>query len=152
MGNYICLDNKDFEPYGLNQISETVFQKRNLLIGKNGAGKTRFLHARLASLKNNVSSGTVVAFLDFSSFHINGKKSVPQEEDQSSNVYDLIFNGVPVDFSNFLNIIDDGNESLVEDLFMQLNMRAPASRNQAANRLGDINKLLRDLIGYAIFY
>lgn len=152
MGNYICLDNKDFEPYGLNQISETVFQKRNLLIGKNGAGKTRFLHARLASLKNNVSSGTVVAFLDFSSFHINGKKSVSQEEDQSSNVYDLIFNGVPVDFSNFLNIIDDGNESLVEDLFMQLNMRAPASRNQAANRLAEINKILRDLIGYAIFY
>ena len=151
MSKCICLENRDFEPYGLNQISENIFQKRNLLIGKNGAGKTRFLHARLESLKKRTPKGTVVVFLDFSSFHINGRKNITQEEEQNSNVYDLLFNDIPVDFLDFLNVIDSGNESLIEDLLVQLGMRAPASRRQANDRLEEINKLLRDLLGYTIF-
>lgn len=150
MGKCICLEDQDFEGYGLIRISETVFQKRNLLIGKNGAGKTRFLRARLESLQKCRPNGYVVVFLDFSSFHINNSQRLPQEDGQNSNVYDLLFNNVPIDFSDFLNVIDRGNESMIEDLFVQIGMNAPASRRQATERLADINVLLLDLIGYTI--
>lgn len=151
MNDCIHLENRDFESYGLNHIAENIFQKRNLLIGKNGVGKTRFLHARLDGLKRSKPEDTVLIFLDFSSFHINGRQNRTQE-DQDSNVYDLLFNDVPVDFLDLLNVIDSGNESMIEDLLVQLSMRAPTSRNRASNRLERINEQLRDLLGYTVIY
>lgn len=150
MNRCVRLESKDFEAFGLMLSKDIVYQKRNLLIGKNGAGKTRFLRARMESLKKRKPKETIPVFLDFSSFHINGKSKPSHETEQNSNIYDLIFNDVPVDYLDFLNIIDCGNESMIEDLLVQMKMRAPASRKQASDRLADINKLLNNLIGYTI--
>lgn len=152
MGECVRMKNEDFEPFGITLGPGTVFQRRNLLIGKNGAGKTRFLRARMQSLKERKNENTIPVFLDFSSFYISGTQKLPYDIGRNSNIYDLIFYDVPIDYSNFLNIIDYGNESMIEDLRVQLQMNAPASRKQADDTLQELNKLLNGLMGCSISY
>ena len=47
---------ENFQQNGISGVAGMSFQKRNLLIGKNGAGKTRFLKSLVGTLKQQEST------------------------------------------------------------------------------------------------
>ena len=72
-GYIIFNDNREFQKLGLKNVQGTRFQRRNLLVGKNGSGKTRFLNALYSEFKSRPpSDAAAVVRLDFSNFHMSG--------------------------------------------------------------------------------
>ena len=67
-----------FREKGLDNVQNVVFSNKNLIIGENGSGKTRFLKALEREKKNNqVESGKVITlyFPEIQAFY-NSKKLI----------------------------------------------------------------------------
>lgn len=148
MENILFENTNCFDELGIEQVESIVFKKRNLLIGKNGAGKSRFLNGLQSYLKDNKKNDIMVAILDFSTFHLNGGNQSVSEN--VPDMYDVFFNNESADFSDFLNLINCGNEVVLEDLTKELSMHARITKQKAGENLRGINDFLLDLIGYQI--
>lgn len=135
---------------GLQGIASKPFQNRNLLIGKNGSGKTRFLNALREELHANPIPDTTTVILDFPSLHAATAQAAGEA---GSELYSILFSGDSADFSEFLNLVAHDNSDFILDLInTQLTMRAANPRKHAKDSLKGINSHIRDLIGYEIIF
>lgn len=151
-----------FISYGLSGLLSVTFQHRNLIIGKNGSGKSRFLHALCDMRKQNPSRGITTVILDFPSLII-PKEHNPQsqkahhsteelgQESQSADLYSILFGQGSADFTDFLALAARDSESLIADIVNTMNtIRSQNTRIQMKNGLTEINKILLDLLNYQI--
>lgn len=144
------VDVSQFLSRGLTNVSTTVFQKRNLLIGKNGSGKTRFLNALHDTLHVEQPNGMTVIKLDFSTFHLSGGQSLPEP---ASDLYSILISGDSANFFEFLGLVDQKNQDFIRDIMTaQFNIRAANPRKKAEAGLNGVNEHLKELIGYEIYF
>lgn len=147
----ICFgDASQFLNRGLTNVSDITFQKRNLLIGKNGSGKTRFLNALHDKLLVQQPEETTVVRLDFSTFHLSGGQGLPEP---ASDLYSILISGESANFFEFLGLVEQKNQDFIRDIITsQFNMRTANLRRKAEAGLTGVNKHLRELIGYEIYF
>lgn len=91
---------ENFQQNGISGVAGMSFQKRNLLIGKNGAGKTRFLKSLVGTLKQQESTQYSVVLLDFSTFHLSSNTDSQGKETTKDDVYSILFGGDVIEFSH----------------------------------------------------
>lgn len=143
-------DTSQFEKRGLTNISGITFQKRNLLIGKNGSGKTRFINALYDTLHTEQPKGMTVVRLDFSTFHLSGGQKLPEPD---SDLYSILISGDSANFFEFLDLVDQKNQDFIRDIMTaQFNIRAANPRRKAEAGLRGVNTHLKELIGYEIYF
>ena len=65
MDEFYFEDTTAFKNYGLEQVDSIRFHRNNLVIGKNGSGKTRFLKAVEAHYQQYPPKGAEVVTLYF---------------------------------------------------------------------------------------
>ena len=140
-----------FQQNGISGVEDMSFQKRNLLIGRNGAGKTRFLKSLVDTLKQQDSNQYSVVLLDFSTFHLNSNVSFQEKETTKDDVYSLLFDGDVIEFSDFLQLFDEDKENLFADIVTMLyQMRWKKGRGTVAEGLEKINELLLKIVNIRI--
>ena len=144
------VDTSQFSDRGLTNVSNSVFQKRNLLIGENGSGKTRFLNALYDQLRVEQPDGITVVKLDFSTFHLSGEQDLPEP---ASDLYSILISGDSANFFEFLGLVDKKNHDFIRDIITaQFNILATNPRRKAEAGLKELNGHLKDFIGYEIYF
>ncbi len=139
-------DDAVFQEYGLSGMAGFCFHRNNLIIGKNGAGKTRFLKA-LEKCYKNADKNVQVITLYFPEIN---SKYIPcdtLEQEGEVSLYDATFTGSPLDFQDFLKLVERDGVSFLEDLFNNLNIRAKNARKQWCEGLEKLNNFLSRLLG-----
>lgn len=144
------VDTSQFLGRGLTNVSNTIYQKRNLLIGKNGSGKTRFLNALYAKLHAEQPDGATVIKLDFSTFHLYGGHGLPEPD---SDLYSILISGDPANFFEFLDLVNQKHQDFICDIMTaQFNILAANPRKKAEAGLKSLNEHLKEFIGYEIYF
>lgn len=142
---------ENFQQNGISGVAGMSFQKRNLLIGKNGAGKTRFLKSLVGTLKQQESTQYSVVLLDFSTFHLSSNTDSQGKETTKDDVYSILFGGDVIEFSDFLQLFDEDNENLFADIVTMLyQMRWQKGRGTVSEGLDKINELLLKIVNIQI--
>lgn len=134
-----------FEELGIVDIEHATFTNRNLLIGKNGAGKSRFLKA----LKK-VYSNENTLFLDYANLRSNISQNVMESENE--DVLDLIINGQVHVAHEILGLIAANTEKVLMDLLMMSELSSQTFKSVAQSAIIDFNNYLKDLIGFEISF
>lgn len=145
---FCSLDEKHFEKdciYNVNNIS--VF-KNNVIVGENGAGKTRFLKS-LQNFRLSTRDDAIIITL----FFPNNNPIEPNKKVNSNNgefIYDILKNGDDIESTcvDFLHYIDNAEDkyTFIEDFFTNINIRAYKTQENAKKSLDKINKTFRKLL------
>ena len=144
-------DIENFKHNGISGVESISFQKRNLLIGRNGAGKTRFLKSLVDTLKQEESKKHSVVLLDFSTFHLNSNIISQGKPTTTDDLYNILFDGDIIEFSDFLELFDQDKENLFADMVTTLyQIRSKKSRGTVSQGLTKINELLLKLVNIQI--
>lgn len=137
---------KQFKISGLYDVDFTKYSLQNLIIGKNGSGKTRFLKA-LEQEKLLKKKDTVVTlyFPEINAFFNTAHKQ-PYPEDADYFTVDLLTQDAKLNFGDFLKQAEsDNGEFLVSLLKMQLIVNSRAAQ-KAKKALNNLNQLMADFL------
>lgn len=141
-------DDSMFLNQGLRGISSAVFQARNLLIGKNGAGKSRFLNALRDMRKEKPYDECTTVVLDFPSLSLSES---PTEQEPDIALYDIFIGNETANLSDFLALASQNGESFLTDMLSIIhNLQAQNTRKMHEEIFSGINDILYKLIGCRI--
>lgn len=142
-----------FEKEGLQNINQAVFAPKNLIIGKNGSGKTRFLKALEQDKKQDKTKNQIVITLYFpeiQAFYNSSLLSEKQEEETESPQeiypYDLLFGNEQYSFYDFLKIMENDRGDFLENILSVLSMKRTRKSVDAKNALDELNELLAEFL------
>ncbi len=130
-------DFTSFEAEGLNGVEKVIFTRKNLIIGKNGSGKTRFLKALEREKKGQDKNDVVITlyFPEIHSFYNAGlsESQSSASEDPATEVYpyDLLFENEDHSFYDFLKIMENDGGDFLENILTALSMRRAAASAKA---------------------
>lgn len=120
--------------YGIEKPARIEFSKRNLIIGKNGSGKTRFLKAYRDACQEK---GKKLIYIYFPA--LASKYEVEFEEvDVENALYDIVNNADDMSYDEFVKSFQYTGVSLVESFIRELNARGNSTRikaNKSINRI-----------------
>lgn len=148
--NYIRLKNdSEFSRRGLVSISDVSFQHHNLLIGKNGAGKSRFLSALRDTYNANQENNKTTVMLDFPALHLSSSK---RQDQDNTDLFSALFYGEKFSpFLNFLDLAAQNNEAFFNDIIVTLKeIKSRAIKKKMADGFSEINNILRQLLNCTI--
>ncbi len=149
---YVIFNNDgEFQKLGLKNVPGTHFQRRNLLVGKNGSGKTRFLNALYSEFKSRPpSDAAAVVRLDFSNFHLSGGKASGKPADKG--LFDILILEEEASFFDFLELAEQENLKFIHDITKSKILYTEGLRRRLDRGLGRMNDHLREFIGYEIYF
>lgn len=136
-----------FQENGIYDVNLNSFSECNLIIGKNGSGKTRFLKAleKEKSVKNDNVVVTLY-FPEIKAFFTAYDKPQISSEDTDYFTVDLLTEDTKLNFGDFLKRVEnDKGEFLTSLLQMQYIVNSKASR-KATKALRNLNKMLADFL------
>ena len=152
--DYRIADSASFQSVGLKNVDKAVFSYRNLIIGKNGSGKTRFLKVLEQEKKRNESKKEIVITLYFSEIQAfyDSLQSKPKEDaakapSQEIYPYDLLLEQEECSFYDFLKVMENDRADFLENILFVLSMRGTRKNSDAKKTLEEINLLLTEFIG-----
>lgn len=145
-----------FQKEGLKNVENAVFSARNLIIGENGSGKTRFLKTLEQEKKNRQANKEKVITLYFPEIQAFYKSNVLGTEEVEENEeeiypYDLLLGEEDSSFFDFLKVIEKDKTAFLTNMMSTLTMKGTRKNNDAKKILKDLNILLSDFIGKEIF-
>lgn len=126
-------NNPHFAQKGLIFDSNITFHNKNLLIGKNGAGKTRFLKALKEYYEEDKPVDSVVT-LFFPEIHDNKEQSI------STSLYDAIYSKESLNFQDFLRLTANDCIALIEDIYAGMNLRAARAVQRMKKDFDQLNE------------
>lgn len=134
-------DNVYFQKSGLTADGKVSFHNKNLLIGRNGSGKTRFLKALEAYYRDVPPDNETVVTLYYPEIdrHV--------EEELTISLYDAVFSEQRLSFLDFLQVASRDSVSMIEDLYTSLSMRAVNTRKKFHTKFKKLNQYLLDAVG-----
>ena len=134
---FVIHEDAIFAEDGLRGVANHRFQARNLVIGKNGSGKTRFLKAleKYYSQNRNGEQVLTLYFPEIRAMYISSE--LPESED-SVSLYDATYSDSSLSFQDFLKLVEQDGISFLEDFYSGLNVRARGTKKK---RLEDLNRL-----------
>lgn len=109
------------------------FHKRNLLIGRNGSGKTRFLKSLESYYKENNPKNEMVITLYFPEIHSN-------DVNFSACLYDAIFEKESLAFEDFLQLAEKNSIELIDDIFRAMSIQAERTQKRLQNDFKRLNQ------------
>lgn len=131
MSEYILKNKKYFTDKGLFfDDDDFYFHNKNLLIGKNGAGKTRFLKALQKYYMESTEKVSVVT-LFFPEINI-GAANV------STSLYDIIFDNEKVT-EDFLKVASKDSLSLLDDIYTTFSLKATKKQEKLKKDFDKLN-------------
>ncbi len=122
-----------FAQKGLIFDGNVTFHNRNLLIGRNGAGKTRFLKALEQYYKDSNPNASVLT-LYFPESHSN------REEISNKNLYDAIYEKDVLCYQDFLQLASKDWLALIDDIYSGMSLRAKKSAQRMQADFEQLNK------------
>lgn len=156
--DYRITDFVSFQSVGLKNVDKAVFSYRNLIIGKNGSGKTRFLKVLEQEKKRNETKKEIVITLYFSEIQAfyDSLQSKPKEDaakapSQEIYPYDLLLEQEECSFYDFLKVMENDRAAFLENILYVLSMKGTRKNNDAKKTLEEMNYLLTEFIGKRIW-
>lgn len=151
------IDYTPFQTNGLTNVEKALFSPKNLIIGKNGSGKTRFLKTLEHEKKLNNTNNHIVITLYFSEIQAfyNSEQPKLQEaatETASQEIYpfDLLLEQEEGSFYDFLKAMEKDKAGFLENFPSLLIMKGTRKSTIAKKTLADLNSLLTEFIGKQI--
>lgn len=114
-----------------------LFHKRNLLIGRNGSGKTRFLKSLENYYKENKPKNEMVLTLYFPEIHSSNINI-------SSCLYDAIFEKESLEFEDFLQLALKDSVALIDDIFRAMSIQATRTQKRLQDDFKRLNRYFND--------
>lgn len=137
-----------FETEGISNVEQTIFARHNLIIGKNGSGKTRFLKALEHDKKEHGEKKIIITlyFPEIQAFY-NTDMAVSQEdasEDLAKEIYpyDLLLRNEDHSFYDFLKIMENDKGNFLENILTALSMKKTRTTAKAKQTIDELNELL----------
>lgn len=136
-----------FAKYGIMNSAIIDLKDFNIIIGKNGAGKTRLLKALRDGLSDENMS---IIYAYFPDMHASFGMGISEEEYEIP-LYEMIFEGESIELGNFIQYIEQhGYDFLIEllrDIDKYSRYKKSVRKERAERIRDDLNKLLEMLIG-----
>lgn len=136
------------EKYGISKPENFEFSKRNLIIGKNGSGKTCLLKAVRDYFHDGYKD---VIYLYFPSLSSRFEKSF-EEENVDNTLADIVKEKEDMSFDAFVLMFQYTGVSLLETYVNDLKSRATETRKRAEKTLNLIEKNLRAFLNINILF
>lgn len=135
-----------FLKYGIKNSKMLDLKNFNIIIGKNGAGKTRLLRA----LKDGLSSDNMdIIYAYFPDMHANFGEDL-SEEKYEIPLYEMVFEGESIELGNFIQYIEQhGYDFLIEllrDIDKCSRYKKSIRKKRAENVRDNLNEILEILI------
>ncbi|MCM1222602.1 MAG: AAA family ATPase [Lachnospiraceae bacterium] len=132
----MCNEINYYDAIGLSNIQESSFNSQNLIIGKNGSGKTRFLKALEDKIKQKNPSAKVIT-LYFPEIQAFFKEIKNTDEYAETNAYDYLMGNEKISFIDFLKIIEYDRANFLQEILLSLRFRGymKANGTEVLNRL-----------------
>ena len=130
------------EKYGLTKKNSFDFSKRNLVIGKNGSGKTRLLKA-VRDYQRNKNEGVI--YIYFPAL-LSQYDKVFEEKEVESTLFEIVKAKDDMSFDEFVLVFQNTGVSLIESYIRDLNSRASKAKMEAEKTLAAIKKNLCDFL------
>ncbi|MCI8285930.1 AAA family ATPase [Acutalibacter sp. JLR.KK004] len=148
MGDEIIAFSNDtiFMEYGLEGVAGHQFSNKNLIIGKNGAGKTRFLKAVENYYKQHKDKLEVIT-LYFPETRSGFSPNDAAESEDEVSLYDAVYYDSSLSFKDFLKLAEKDSTVFLEDLFNGLNIHAKGARQRRLEDLKKLNEFFSALLG-----
>lgn len=142
--NSVLKEYDSFPVSGLKNADKLKYNNINLIIGENGAGKTRFLKSLQNELTNKENTDCVVTLYFPEMFEMVNNSA---EEDQAY-IFDIFKGNIDLDFKDFLKAIENApdKDSFFEDFKNWINTRAIKEKNKAEKSFNEINRIMKTLI------
>ncbi len=142
-------EQRAFKKKGLKNVNMSAFSHRNLIIGKNGSGKTRFLKVLEQEKKHKTQKETVITlyFPEIHAFY-NSEQSNYQED--AVCPYDLLLEHAESSFYDFLKVMENDKAVFLEDILAVLFMKSTRKKTEAKKVIDELNSLLTEFIGKKI--
>lgn len=146
MGNEVFIVNDDslFVNEGLHGVAGHQFCEKNIIIGKNGSGKTRFLKA-LEKYCAHIGSEEQIITLYFPEIQASYDSDIENKDGVS--LYDATYSGLSLSFQDFLKLAEQDGISFLEDIYIGLNVRAKGTKQKWLEDLQKLNDFLSQLLG-----
>lgn len=129
--------------YGLTKPDRFEFAKRNLIIGKNGSGKTRFLKAYRDACKNQDKD---VIYIYFPTLSAKYEESF-EEVNVENALYDIVTDAEDMSYDEFVKSFQYTGVSLVESYIQELNARGVRKKEKADQQLIRIKENIEEFLG-----
>ena len=142
-------DDREFRRRGLKNISDISFQNRNLLIGKNGAGKSRFLYALRDTYNANQGDSKTTIMLDFPAVHLSPQTTPGQE---NTDLFSMLFSRENISsISNFLDLAAQDYVAFFNDMIVTLKeFKSRPLQKKMADGFAEINNVIQQLLNCTI--
>lgn len=128
--------------YGLNKPDTLEFEKRNLIVGKNGSGKTRFLKAYRDVCQ---SKGMKVIYIYFPALSAKYEESF-EEVSVDNSLYDIVTRAEDMSYDEFVKAFQYTGVSLVESYIYELNARGTQTKEKADKLITRIKKNIKEFL------
>ncbi len=137
-----------FSKYGIKNSEKIDLQKFNIIIGQNGAGKTRLLRAfRDCFIKENMT----VIYVYFPDFSVDFKSNnIPDSEFQIP-LYDIVFENGDIQLSDYIRYMKEHGYDFLNDLLNDIT-RMGIRKKRAQKVQQEFNELLKVLINRELIF
>ena len=142
---FVIQDDSFFSEHGLRGVVNHQFCAKNLIIGRNGSGKTRFLKA-LEKYYLHSESGVQVITLYFPEIHATYISADLPENEDGMSLYDATYSDSLLNFQDFLKLVEQDGISFLEDVYNGLNVRAKGAKQKRREDIKKLNIFLSQLL------
>lgn len=144
-----------FQTEGLLNVNQVVFAHKNLIIGKNGSGKTRFLKALEREKRNQEKNKAVITlyFPEIQSFYNSTLYKLQEGNAENPEIYpyDLLFENEECSFYDFLKIMENDKGDFLENIVAVLSLKRTVKTTKAKQTLDELNDMLLDFLEKKIY-
>jgi ABC-type lipoprotein export system ATPase subunit len=143
------IDSKFFVSHNLENPDNVHFSNSNIIIGKNGAGKTRFLNAVIDNYKKEGYKPHQIVFADFPHLTYEEKASENESEsDDYNNLIDFFSHNTQVSLEKFIMSVNAHENRFINDLFSYKPTLAN-DKTRWNNMMRKLNHFLNDILGFS---
>lgn len=141
-----------FHQFGLEVADDIRCHKANLIIGKNGSGKTRLLKAieKIYRQKEPEKFEVVTLYFPEINSFFTPSSGEESEEGYTAELGASIFSGESMSFQDFLKLAQRDNISFLTDFFMFMSANSLTMRRQYRADFSRLNGYLRRFLGWEL--
>jgi ABC-type cobalamin/Fe3+-siderophores transport system ATPase subunit/SAM-dependent methyltransferase len=141
----------NFQKAGLKNVEQVVFSRKNLVIGKNGSGKTRFLKALETGKREKAGKEIVITlyFSEIQSYYnkvLESQEKNPDEAIHEIYPYDLLLEDDESSFFDFLQAMEKDHSNFLRNILSILSMKRTKKNTRARATLRELNELMMEFL------
>ena len=136
------ISNDIFMKYGIMNSMILDLKNFNIIIGKNGAGKTRLLKALRDGL---LTEGMSIIYAYFPDMHADFGKNL-SEQKYEIPLYEMIFEGESIELGNFIQYIEQQGYDFLMELLIDIDKNSQYKKSVRKKRAESIRENLNEIL------